>query len=218
MHGVTPREVGLYAESFISDDLWRNRAIGQRNPRPGRSGTDLVSDIEYQNGRLYTDLVRPNTDVFHAVMVTATLPDSGTCSLGIHKPRRASPFRREAADRLQRLLPHLQRAVQVRARLVDAASGGRQVRQALDHAPQAMAMLAHDGRVVALNAAAQRLLDARDGLALNRGGGLQACVAADNARLQATIRSAAATTAGNADGSAAGYIGVTRRPAGAATR
>jgi DNA-binding CsgD family transcriptional regulator/PAS domain-containing protein len=210
MHGVTPEEVALYAESFIPDDLWRNRAIGQRILDRVVLGTDLVSDLEYRNSRLYTDLVRPNTDVFHGVMVTATLPGGGAFSLGIHKPRLSSPFQREAAERLQRLLPHLRRAVQLRAQLADAVLGEQALRRAVDHAPQAMALLAPDGRVVVLNAAAQRIVEARDGLALGRSGGLQAQLAADQARLQATIRGAAATTAGNADGSSGGHIGISR--------
>jgi DNA-binding CsgD family transcriptional regulator len=210
MHGVTSKEVALYAESFIADDLWRNRAIGQRILDRVVLGTDLVSDLEYRNSRIYTDLVRPNTDIFHAVMVTATLPEGGVCALGIHKPRLASPFRRDSADRLQRLLPHLRRAVQIRARLLDAATGAQQLGQPLGQARQAMALLASDGRVVSLNAAAQCMVDARDGLALSRSGVLQACVVADNARLQAAIRSAAATTAGSPDGSSGGYVGVAR--------
>jgi DNA-binding CsgD family transcriptional regulator len=34
--------------------------------------------------RIYSELCRPNTDIFHGVMVTGTLPEQGLFSLGIH--------------------------------------------------------------------------------------------------------------------------------------
>lgn len=210
MRGVTPQEVALYAEHFMPDDLWRNRAIERRILDRVILGTELVSDLEYQNSRIYTDFVRPNTDVFHGVMVTGTLPGNGVFSLGIHKPRHASPFTPEVAERLQRLLPHLRRAVQLRARLGDAGATGPQVQRAIEQSSHALALLARDGRLVTANAAAERILQGRDGLSLNRGGGLQAAVGADNTRLQAAVRAAAATTAGDAGGASGGYIGITR--------
>ena len=89
MHGVTAKEVELYAASFIADDVWRNAGMARRTLDRAMLSTDLVGDHDYQNSRIYTDLCRPNTDIFHGVMVTGSLPDKGVFSLGIHRPRRA---------------------------------------------------------------------------------------------------------------------------------
>ncbi len=111
MKGVAPKEIELNATQYLADDLWRNAAIGRQIVDRVVLNTDLVGDLEWRNSRIYSELCRPNTDIFHGVMVTGTLPEQGLFSLGIHRPRQASPFKAAAASRLQRLLPHIGRAL-----------------------------------------------------------------------------------------------------------
>jgi DNA-binding CsgD family transcriptional regulator len=121
----------------------------------------------------------------------------------------ASAFTQEAVERLQRPPLHLHRVVQVGSRFADTGPAGQHVRQATEQSSHALALLDQDGRVVIANGAAENVLQGRDGLSLARDGALQAAVVADDMRLQAAIRAAAAT-AGSAVAASGGYIGITR--------
>jgi hypothetical protein len=147
MHGVTAREVELYAAHFLADDVWRNAAIERRIIDRVVLGTDLVSDADYHNSRIYTDLCRPNTDIFHGVMVTGALsPAGGVFSLGIHRPRVAKAFSSEDKDRLQALLPHIRRSVLIRSRLGLAEAHSTIAKSILDHLSFGVVQLTADGR------------------------------------------------------------------------
>ena len=132
MQGVTAKEVELYGAHYIADDLWRNAAIGRQVVDRVVLNSDLVSDLEWRGSRIYTDFIRPNTDVFHGVMVTGTLPEGGVYSLGIHRPRVSRSFKTADATRIERLLPHLGRALQVRSRLALAGAHVRASSAILD--------------------------------------------------------------------------------------
>jgi len=214
MKGVTPREVELYATHYLADDLWRNAAIGRQIVNRVVLGSELVGDLEWRHSRIYSELCRPNTDIFHGVMVTGMLPDSGLYSLGIHRPRSASSFKASAAGRLQRLLPHFGRALQVRSRLGLAGAQAQAAAAVLDKLAFGVIQLGARGVFISANAAARRILERNDGLVLGRLG-LRAALAADDTRLQQAISRAGGLTAAMAEqGQAGGHLRV-RRPSGA---
>jgi DNA-binding CsgD family transcriptional regulator len=214
MKGVTPKEIELYATQYLADDLWRNAAIGRQIVDRVVLNSDLVDDLEWGNSRIYSELCRPNTDIFHGVMVTGTLPGQGLFSLGIHRPRNASPFKAAAAGRLQRLLPHIGRALQVRSRLGLAGAEQRASMAVLDRLAFGVIQLGARGMFVSANAAARRILDRGDGLTLSRLG-LRAASPGDDTRLQRAISRAGGLTAAMAErGEAGGHLRV-QRPSGA---
>src|SRR5262245_37720160 len=120
MRGVTPKEVELYAAHYIADDLWINAALGRRLVNRFVLSSDLVSDLEWQNSRIYTELCRPNTDIFQGVMSIGMLPGGGHYALGIHRPRRSRRFTKEAAQCMDRMAPHIRRALQIRSKFQQA--------------------------------------------------------------------------------------------------
>ena len=214
MKGVTPKEIELYATQYLVDDLWRNAAIGRQIVDRVVLNTDLVGDLEWRNSRIYSELCRPNTDVFHGVMVTGTLPEQGLFSLGIHRPRNASPFKAAAASHLQRLLPHIGRALQVRSRLGLAGAEQRASAAVLDRLAFGVIQLGARGLFISANVAARRILDRNDGLTLTRLG-LRAGAAGDDTRLQRAISKAGGLTAAMVErGEAGGHLRV-QRPSGA---
>ncbi|WP_147157025.1 helix-turn-helix transcriptional regulator [Reyranella soli] len=214
MKGVTQAEIELYATQYLADDLWRNAAIGRQIVDRVVLNTDLVSDLDWRNSRIYTELCRPNTDIFHGVMVTGTLLEQGLFSLGIHRPHNASPFNAAAASRLQRLLPHIGRALQVRSRLGLAGAEQRASMAVLDRFAFGVIQLGARGVFISANAAARRILDCNDGLVLGRLG-LRAASAADDTRLQRAISRAGGLTAAMVErGEAGGHLRV-QRPSGA---
>jgi len=209
MQGMIPKVVELYGAHYYEDDPWRMAALKLGIIDRAVLGTDLVSNLEWQNSRLYSELVRPYTDVFHGIMASGTLPGGGVYGFGLHRPRRAAPFKREAAERLQRLLPHVRRALQVRARLGAVHREGMAAAAALDHLSVGVVRLTERGRLVVANRAALAMLDENDGLLLTAGG-VHAALADDDAKLQRAIAQAAQITAGEAGGGAGGYLRIAR--------
>jgi len=214
MQGVTPEQVALYAAHYFGDDLWRNAAIGRRITDTAILGSDLVSDLEWRHSRIYAELSRPHTDVFHGVMVAAgMLPQGGgVFSLGIHRPRLARPFDQGDRDRLQGLLPHIRRAVQIRSRLGSESVRSDASAATLDKLSFGIVHLTATGRFVAANAAAHRILRDKDGLALGPTG-VHAASHASDSRLQEAVLRAACTTAGKDGGDAGSYLRL-ERPSG----
>lgn len=214
MQGVTAKEVELYGAHYIADDLWRNAAIGRQVVDRVVLNSDLVSDLEWRGSRIYTDFIRPNTDVFHGVMVTGTLPEGGVYSLGIHRPRVSRSFKKADATRIERLLPHIGRALQVRSRLALAGAHAKASSAVLDQLSFGIIQLGPRGSVVALNRAAERILGRKDGLSLTRLG-VRASSPRDDTRLQLAISRAGGVTAAMAEqGDAGGHLRV-QRPSGA---
>ena len=210
MQGVTAKEVELYAAHFVPHDVWRNAAIERRIVDKVILGTDLVSDQDYRNSVIYSDLCRPHTDIFHGVMVTGTLPAGGVFSLGIHRPRMAKPFTNAATQKLEGFLPHLRRAVLIRSRLGLASSYADMASAVLDQLPFGVAQLTAAGHVVSANQAAQRILRGNDGFSLSKLG-VRAASTADDAKLQRAIRVAATVTAGMEDAASLNdYLRITR--------
>jgi DNA-binding CsgD family transcriptional regulator len=119
-------------------------------------------------------------------MVTGTLSLGGVYSIGIHRPRMARPFTVTSSQKLQRLLPHLQRALEIRQRLRQAEQTSRSVYSTLDRLSVGVIMLAATGRLLHANAAAEAMLRDGDGL-VRTPDGLHAARKEDDKRLQALI-------------------------------
>jgi DNA-binding CsgD family transcriptional regulator len=89
-------------------------------------------------------------------------------SLSVEGADRAEQHRR----RLQRLTPHLSRALDASLRLAPLADGSRQLARVLQLMPSAALLLDNRQRIVHVNPAAELLLRAGDGLTSSSNGGL----------------------------------------------
>jgi len=98
--------------------------------------------------------------------------------------------------RLQRLLPHLAKAVEVNRTFSLLRSSYRAVMGALDYIRIGIAIVAQGGAVVACNREARRIFDLDDGLRLARTGQLLCSKPSQNSELIAAIAETSATSAG----------------------
>ncbi|MDQ3264579.1 MAG: LuxR C-terminal-related transcriptional regulator [Myxococcota bacterium] len=80
-----------------------------------------------------------------------------------------APFQEEEVETFQLLLPHLRRALRLRGLLDCAERRGRDLQAALDEVGPPVAILDAQGRVLGVNAPAQRLLRAGDGVQVVNG-------------------------------------------------
>jgi DNA-binding CsgD family transcriptional regulator len=107
-------------------------------------------------------------------------------ALGIHCPMDADDFSPAEAKAIQRLVPHLQRALEVRRRLQHAEQANRSLYSVLDRLSLGVVMLGSTGRLLHVNAAADLILRRADGL-IRTPDGLRAAHKEDDKRLQALI-------------------------------
>jgi DNA-binding CsgD family transcriptional regulator/PAS domain-containing protein len=182
-----PREhLREYGEHFAQHDLWAQGAANQRAFGKALAGTEVVEERVLTTSFIYNEFLLPKVNVHH--LVGSLLPLSGGYQgvVGIHRPRDASDFAPEEVEQLNRLLPHLQRALEVRQKLRLAEETNRSFESALDRLSVGVIMLGAPGRLLHVNAAADAILRQADGL-LRTPDGLRANRKKDDRRLQELI-------------------------------
>ncbi len=166
-----------YASHYYRLDPYRAAArdvsIDQSVQRRGdvRLGHEIIPDSTYVHTAFYADFGRQSARRY---MMGALVNASGVLPIGLHRAADSRPFADEDKRTLARLVPHLQRALQMRERLapVEASLGAA----ALDALPIAVIVVDSGMQMLHANAHAVELLhDPQSGLALaRRGPGLQA--------------------------------------------
>jgi DNA-binding CsgD family transcriptional regulator len=201
--GLGPHELAEYAEYYVHRDPWA--AEGAKHP----PGTALLLDEHvpvsvYLESEAWNDFARRvGPGIFHCVGGSVTLGSPAVGLVGLHRPRSSRPFERSDRAGLALLLPHLQRALEIRQKFAAIEQRDALAFGALEHLAIATLIVRADGKVVFANAAARRLAEARDGFVL--GGertGLAAGHAGETRALRQLIAEAAMATAGR--GTAAG--------------
>jgi DNA-binding CsgD family transcriptional regulator/PAS domain-containing protein len=154
----------------------------------------ILADREYLGGELYNEVFRPQGLAHAAVACVLRTPDH-IVPLGI--VRRAGSERpdRHDLDLLQRLLPHMQRSVQLYLRLASLEARGSVSEDALDHLPLGIVLVDAGGKVLFLNRSAEAIVAAADGLTV-REGTLCAATSTETRALGKLVAEAAATSAG----------------------
>jgi PAS domain-containing protein len=183
---------------------YANRAPG------GTKFTDyhFTTEPEMARSEFYEDYLAPNEwGYVGAIMLKNDA--SSFAGIAIQRSRRQGPFEPHELDLLDRLSPHLLRALRLQTRFV-ALEAQRWADQTVrDRLPFAIILIDERGRVVSQNQAATDLLAAADGL-VARHNCLRTMHPADQAALDRLIRDAAATADGqSAEGGGAVAL---RRP------
>jgi DNA-binding CsgD family transcriptional regulator/PAS domain-containing protein len=203
--------LGMSAESlqqypqFAQHDVWSSGYVEQRLFGRAAIGSHVVPERTLERSLIYNEYLRPSVGVYHLVGTVVPLEGGIVATLGIHRPRDGKDYSLAEARRLQALLPHLQRALEVQRRLHQAEQVSRSVYSVLDRLSVGVIVLAATGRLVHANAAADAILRAADGL-VRTPDGLHAAHKDDDRRLQALL-------GGLRQGSAGGHLRL-RRPSG----
>lgn len=106
--------------------------------------------------------------------------------IGIHRPHDAKDYAPQEVRRLQRLLPHVQRSLEVRQKLQSANQSNRSAYFALDQLSLGVILVAATGRLLHVNTAGEAMLRAGDGL-VRTPDGLRASNKEDDKLLQKLI-------------------------------
>ncbi len=167
----------------------------------------IVPDPAYLGGALYNEVFRPQR-LAHAAAACLLRTAEITAPLGIIRRVGSERPNRRDLELLRRLLPHMQRAVQLQLRLAALGARGDAAEEALDHAPFGVILVDAGGRVLFLNAPAEAVVAAADGLTVSNGA-LSAATAGETRALARLVADAAATGAG-AGTSAGGAMALSR--------
>ncbi|MGH6735808.1 MAG: helix-turn-helix transcriptional regulator [Methyloceanibacter sp.] len=115
-HGLPADAMSRYVAYFKEVDLWGAAAIDRRLSLKAAMGSELVPHRRFMNSEFYFDYAR-TYDTVDAVGGLVPLGRGRIGVLGVHRQTRGRPFEPSDTARLESLLPHLQRALQLKERL-----------------------------------------------------------------------------------------------------
>ncbi|MBU9767293.1 helix-turn-helix transcriptional regulator [Mycobacterium sp. TNTM28] len=172
-----------------------------------RTGTELV--VPHRKSEFYADWLHPN-GLEDGMFVRLSQGPHPACFL-LHTDLSSEPFgTRERVRQFSGLVPHLQQALRARRTLDDVAHEDADLHAALDTVDHGIAVVGAGSQVLNLNAAAEAVLRAGDGLAVTSGR-ITAAHAPTNRTLSRALHSA---LTGTSDGIRAGFSFTAQRPSG----
>ena len=162
----------------------------------------LVERRIIQKTGFYADVLAPqHIEDMLVVSHRGMARDGGVGGFGFSLSARGADRAEQARRRLQRLTPHLSRALDATMQLGPLMDGSRQLIRVLQLMPSAALLLDSRQHIVHANPAAETLLRNRDGLACSSNGGLQlsAVLPDERAALTRTLAQALRVADGSGD-------------------
>jgi DNA-binding CsgD family transcriptional regulator/PAS domain-containing protein len=202
-----------YLEYYHKVNPW-TRSWKSQLDRPGLDsiGTSeqRVPLRDLEKTEFYNDHLLPH-DTIHQVGCMIEKTEHRHSGFTCLRPRQSGPFGQDEVDLLRLLYPHLERAMQFNRRLAFLEGRCLASFEVLDMVAAGVVLLDRAGRILAVNRAAQRVLDQNDGLSAARDG-LIASTSDQNQRLRAEIGESVLTSRGS--GLSAGGALAIARPSG----
>jgi DNA-binding CsgD family transcriptional regulator/PAS domain-containing protein len=208
-----------YTPTFHQHHVWNPWTLAMRDVPFGKAVVcgSLVERPIVHKTAFYADILQPQ-EIADMMTVShrAMAQDGGVGGFGFGVPPHETDRADENVQRLQRLTPHLGRALDATLKLGRLADGTRQLARVLQLMPNPALLLDAKGRITLANPPAESLLRANDGLALDRDGGLRlaAALSSETAALSRALTKALAVASGA--GSELGEPLRLTRPSGAA--
>jgi DNA-binding CsgD family transcriptional regulator/PAS domain-containing protein len=168
-HGIPDEMMARYADLGLAEhDVWIHKT------GPGRFDRavlceEVIDADSFRQTTFYNELYRPFGDDTARCLGAVMPRRDGFMSVGLHRGYGQKRFEVAEAAALDRLLPHLRRLGEVRARLQNAEARAGQVTVALDQMSSAVLIATADGRLIYANARGEEMLRGRDGLAVTGG-------------------------------------------------
>lgn len=167
--GVRPKlTLSPYENYYAERNIWLLRGGHLLTPGAVLTGEELCSDEEFLRSEYYNDFLRP-LDVRYSIRAVLTNSPEPLSYLSAGRPHGAQPFGETQRRKLSALIPHLTQSVRIQERLETLQARRRAAAGALERVPLGVFFLDARGRVVEMNAAAKKLVDAKDGLKIDRG-------------------------------------------------
>lgn len=206
---VDPKELPSFSQYWA--DVWR-----QCDKHP--IGAVFVPEMRISHrDRRHTSMSNGSLQpqIQESIMGTTLLTEGSVSTVvSVSRPYSEGEFDATEIRLFAALIPHLQRAVQLRLRLAALDGPPTSSAEMLNRLPHAVLLVDAWARVIFANQAATKILSAGDGLFLDRDG-LKAEMAEDTRRLRQTIADCAERT--SELGGAGGRLRLSRRDQGPLT-
>jgi DNA-binding CsgD family transcriptional regulator len=163
--------------------VWARGALDRALYGKALTSPEVVEDGTLLQSYIYNEWLRPRLDIRHLVGALMPLHGGAHAVIGIHRGHDASDFTPDETALLDRLLPHLERALEMRQRLHVVEQQKASAYDALDRLSLGVILVGATGRLLHANAAGEAMLQEGDGLAW-RPDGLHADSREDDRRLQ----------------------------------
>lgn len=189
--GWPEKAQALYANHYGAVDPYAN--FGRRTALSLQAilGQDIISAADYERSEIWNDLGRQYMDAYHFLSAFLPIGPHIAGMIGFHRPRDASPFETNEQTQLGRLLPHVQRALQLGRRIAAERQQSAMHSATLEALSLAVIVVTADAELVFANQAAEHLAR-RTGFVLpGRGRRVQAQNREEDARLRSLIAEAA---------------------------
>ena len=209
--GCDPEFGRRYHEYYRKCDM-RRAELEKRPAGTVVSGHELVPDEVLARTEFCSDFLRP-LGIFHVAQAVPLKEDRAIGMLSLSRPPAARRFDEEELGVLRALQGNLRRALELHLELAALRSGLALGGAALARLTTAAIAVDAHRRATAANAAADRLLAARDGLALEAGE-LRAAIPVEDARLQGLLAEALRALEGGPAGGCTSVTRATGRPLG----
>lgn len=187
-----------YAEHFAASDPWVD-ALTRHSHGAVISVDRYLSRAEYMSSFGYNEFARKNRlDMIHCVGAIGPLQGNAIGGFAVHRGLSQSAFDVAEEQKLQALLPHINRLMTLRARIGAADRKAETADCMFAQLETAILLLRSDGAVVYANAAAMSLLARGDGLTWAAGGRIRTERQSDNEALRIEIAQASSKSVGGA--------------------
>lgn len=171
-HGFGEEVMGQYAAYYHQHDEWTLAAdAGGLVPCKAITGEQLIQFGAFKNSEFYNDFLKH----FGFERLVCCYVDTGKrgdlpkTALCVYRPPGSDPFDANALALINALAPHVRRAVQMHWRLHDLEHGNATNVEVLEQLITGVVLINEALRVTYLNRAAQKIIDAGDGLTILEG-------------------------------------------------
>ena len=187
---------------YLQHYVWNPWTLAAKDLPFGKvaAANSLVESGTIAKTGLYADVLAPQGVVdMICVSHRAMAQDGGVGGFGFSVSARGVDQIDENVRNVQRLTPHLFRALDASLKLGRLADGTRQLARVLQLMPNPALLLDGKGRITFANPAAELLLQTKDGLTLDRDGGLRlaAVLPSETAALSRALAQASAVASGS---------------------
>lgn len=197
--GFDPFWQAVYLEYYYQYDLLYKGCVKAREKHGEWTGTlpSVIPVETYKSSLIYNEFVKAqangNWDWCCVALGGSQIDVDG--GLAIQRTTAQKKFDAETVELLAILSPHLHRAFATHGMLSQLRAQNAELRQSVEAIGLAVISVAADGRLLQASAAAQAIIDRRDGLEMDDGF-LRASLPEDQARLASCIGGAVATGSG----------------------
>ncbi|CAH0186855.1 hypothetical protein ROS9278_01584 [Roseomonas sp. CECT 9278] len=154
---LTVQAVEAYRAHYVSTDVWIRRASSLK-PGTGVLGQELISDADLIRSEFWQDWARHQRQ-FHVLGGLMPVSEDQTLVLAVHADRFWRGFDEDDRQLFGAFLPHLQRALKIRRKGLLEGERAAGLSDAIDRFRTAVWVVGRHGRILAMNGAAQDVLE-----------------------------------------------------------